>query len=430
MARKWFGTDFYYTCPDGYEYDNMQDVIPYCYPKCITGTTRASFACSSTCNQVQVPTQPGEPIKTRNTGVEWHDVIGGCARDVYYSGVGVLPDRCTDPEKDLFIGLCYKKCPFGLYSTTWWPTTCSELCPPNTVEGGFANCTKVNSYGRGGGNQGTGCPGGYTNLGLFCYRWWQPSATGFNCPNNCTYVPIDGNVQNYPVSKGSYYYRNPNYYVTLDTNSPDYWPLNPNAISYLTEGVLPQVENQAGNIWWNTKRPGGREESCAENYGGGLCYPKCDINYVNAGCCVCSPSCGSLRDDGATCHRRWEDRGIGTIPDGCRDPDRTFQDFLCYKTCKPDYWNKLGFCTRSDCPYLSNIGGEALLDICIKTPFFPGTGFLATPDVSAKINEKFSTQAAQGGIRRIIMNTIAIAVLLTFSFILIYINLTLRSKVK
>ena len=151
---------------------------------------------------------------------------------------------------------------------------------------------------------------------------------------------------------------------------------------------------------------------------------------MNAACCVCSPSCGTLRDDGATCHRRWEDRGTGILPTGCRDPDRTFQDLLCYKTCKPDYWGKLGFCTRSDCPYLALNGGQAFGDTCAKQPFFPGGAIVAQPDVSSKINEKFSTQVAQGSIRRIIMNTIAIAILLTFSFILIYMNITLRSKLK
>jgi len=370
-----------------------------------------------------------DPVKTRNTGTEWHDVFLACLRDVYYRGLGVIPDRCTESDRELFIGMCYKRCPFGLYPTTWAVTTCAELCPPNTVEGGFANCTKVNSYGRGGGNQGLGCPGGYTNMGLYCYKWWEPAATGFNCPNNCTYVPVDGNAAvTSPFNAGSYYYTNPNYFITPG-NVDNPWTTNIGARYYLDPGILPQNEKQAGNVWWNTKRPGGRQESCAENYGGGLCYPKCDVNYVNAGCCVCSPSCGSLRDDGATCHRRWEDRGVGTFPTGCRDPDRTYQDLLCYKTCKPDYWGKLSFCTRSDCPYLA-VSDTAVLDSCLKTPFVPGGMIAAQPDVSSKINEKFSTQVAQGSIRRIIMNTIAIAVLLTFAFILIYMNLTLRSKHK
>ena len=192
-------TNFTFRCPDGYEYDNIFSFAPVCYPKCQIGTTRASFSCVSTCNQVRVGNT--DPVQTRNTGTEWHDLVGFCQRDVYFRGLGVLPDKCLDSDRDLFVGLCYKKCSFGLYSTTWSPRTCSELCPPNTVEGGFANCTKVNSYGRGGGNQGTGCPSGYTNMGLFCYKWWQPSITGFNCPNVCTSVPVDGNVKEVIIIK-------------------------------------------------------------------------------------------------------------------------------------------------------------------------------------------------------------------------------------
>ena len=125
---------------------------------------------------------------------DWHDDGFTCRKRLYDRGVGLVPDDCSPgSQREYFVGMCYTPCSAGKTATVWSPVTCTQPCPPNTTEAGFANCTKGPPYGRGAGNWGNGCPGGYDNFGLWCFRWRDFSFSGYNCGGNCNFVPSDAN---------------------------------------------------------------------------------------------------------------------------------------------------------------------------------------------------------------------------------------------
>jgi len=198
-----FGIDFsQLTCNPGYEIDELLGVL--CFPKCEPGFVPFLFGyfCASTCNQVRTQIAGTNPprYEFQNTGDDWSDIGLICLKRLYDRGIGTIPDACADnpnEPRQLFIGMCYKLCGAGKIATTWAPTTCSQPCPPNTQEAGFANCTKVNEYGRGAGNWGLGCSTGFTNMGLFCLRiafqsefpFFNISFQNYQCPQG-NYDPL------------------------------------------------------------------------------------------------------------------------------------------------------------------------------------------------------------------------------------------------
>jgi hypothetical protein len=328
--------DNVFVCPPGYE----NDIGFLCYKKCDEGYNGVAFVCWSSCNFER--NELGELV--RNDGGDWRDDGAMCGKRLYDRGVGTLPDACQD-GRDMFMGMCYVPCRNGLVATTWAATTCSQQCPPNTTEGGFANCTKQNSYGRGTGNQGNGCDSGYTNMGLYCYRWWLPDSRAFNCP------------------------------------------------------------------------------ASDENWGG-LCYPKCAAGFNAFGCCVCSPSCGALRDDGATCHREWYDRGIGVVPNACSDDDKGIEEGLCYAKCKDKFNSFATTCTRGGCPAHS-LSETALT--CNKRTY-PRDTLMATPNVADKLSAKLDVKTMSSTLRRVALNAIVIVCCLLGVFVILVSNGLLRGR--
>lgn len=506
--------------------DEDLDAGIWCYPKCKNGYSPASFYCWSTCNRVQQRDSLGNGVLDGNgnpillsSGDDWHDDGALCRKRLYDRGIGTIPDSCTDPGKQLFVGLCYNVCSESFSATTWSPSTCSQTCPRNTVEGGFANCTKVNSYGRGAGNWGNGCPSGYDNWGLWCFKFWGFKFSGYNCPQNCKYSPIDSSIYGInPVCLGksirlgetnavdgtpnlNYPFGNPrlvdprgNVYsgigcypdetnfgnwIQQQTNSEGF---NASAPQYYYDGYLPKwadsnctyqpttggytgalclsladkpegdptacangntVNCVPGGLYTQTKllmfdvngqpitdqyantvRGPQQSSDCEENWGS-LCYPQCDIGYYGFGCCVCSPSCGGLRDDGATCHREWRDRGVGSIPDSCSDNNKVIDAGLCYTACKENYASFVTTCTRSGCPY-DGIGETAL--VCSKQSYYRGFGHPAVPGVSDKINSKINLGTLSDGLKRIILNAIVIVLCLLAAFFIFTTNIYLRTK--
>ena len=386
--------------------------IAFCYKQCglnganHPGTYNWFDKCASDCSLYH-----GFPTS------DWTHTLGLCWKKMYDRGVGTLPDKCADTAKEMFEGLCYTKCPPGLSATSWSPCTCSQPCPPNTEEGGFANCTKINSYGRGAGDQGNGCDPGYDNMGLYCYRWWLPDGKGFNCRNACDvtpweyYSPVDWSVPYfYGCQFGSGYKLKP-----------------PLTCKNLNEIVNPNT-GQTGQIsdpWYNTVQANRNDNNCEENWGS-FCYPRCDVGFNSFGCCVCSPSCGNLRDDGATCHREWSNRGAGTVPDGCSDPNRIYDELLCYHKCQDGYNAFATTCTRDGCPD-GTVPSSALA--CATQLFDNSDGSMfAIPNVSDTINSTFNMAQLGDSVRQVILNGIVIlgcALLVVFALAF---NITLRSK--
>lgn len=442
------------TCNPGDELD-----VVLCYPKCRAGFTPLSFLCWSTCNQTQdpvIPTINNEP-NLITSGDDWIDNALVCRKRLYDRGVGTIPDGCSDSDRQIFMGMCYKTCNSGYSATTWAPTTCSQSCPQNTVEGGFANCTKVNSYGRGGGNWGNGCPSGYSNMGLYCYKWIPADGRGFDCPNNCSYVPYngtdgygrsgncgsaptlqeitDGGKQMYTDGRGARvssvgcYVDSNNTGSWLPVSEPQYyrdgkfpsWYTGPNGLPGSNIPTPPGVSDAN----YNSRRSNFNDTNCEENWGS-LCYPKCDVGFINAGCCICSPSCGGLRDDGATCHRDWYDRGVGKVPDGCSDfTNKTYTEGLCYTRCKDNFVSFATTCTKSGCPY-GSINETALT--CQKSSYYRGPGTIAVPAVGDKLNSKINIGALSEGAEQLAFNGVIIVICLIVALVIFSTNILLRSK--
>ena len=350
----------------------------------------------------------GEPTS------DWRHTPGLCWKKMYDRGVGTLPNSCSDPAREFFQGLCYTKCPPGLAPTTWSPMTCSQPCPPNTIEGGFANCTKQNSYGRGAGDQGNGCDPGYTNVGLYCYQF-PLNFKNFNCRNDCYYSPVNRSEGYYLNCQLGGNYIDPT--VTIPCKTPG-TTIDPN-------GNGTQTIADTGNYNYNSRLRSVNDNNCQENWGS-LCYPKCDIGFHGFGCCVCSADCGALRDDGATCHRNWENRGVGTVPDGCSDPNRVYQELLCYIPCLPDYDSFATTCTRSGCPD-NSVPSTALA--CATASYDNSAGStVPIPNVSDDINSSWNMAQMGRNMTTIFLNSVIILGCLFAILFIIFLNRTLRSK--
>lgn len=495
-----------------------------CYPKCMAGYSPVSMLCWSTCNQVVDNTQDQtHGVRLRSSGDDWRDDGAVCGKRLYDRGIGTIPDACSDSNRQIFVGMCYTKCNGGFSATTWSPLTCSQSCPNNTTEGGFANCTKQNSYGRGGGNWGNGCPGGYTNMGLWCTNWSNFRSSGYSCPGGdydpmtnsggqCRYAPrggrgsygintcygksialgatlaFDGTVNPmYPNGNIKLTDSNGNEYSAYgcypDTNNPASWlaPRPSDDPQYYKSAYYPKWHSASGcssdpgstavrypssatcvNLpndptagvpsiqvsfpgglysntripvpldadgnslgdFYNTVRAPQQSNSCEENWGT-LCYPKCDVGYYGFGCCVCSPSCSPLRDDGATCHRDWYDRGVGKIPDACRDDNKIYEELLCYTKCKQDFAPFCTTCTRRGCPY----GGKGETPLCcFKDVYYRGPGTIAIPALAGKVNSKINIGALADGLQRIILNVVVILLCLLAALFIFSTNVFLRTK--
>lgn len=457
------------SCDPGYELDSWLPI--YCVKKCKPGYDPKSFLCWSSCKYVQDRgvnedgsagalryNADGTPI-LKYVDDDWRDTGLLCQKRLYDRGVGTLPNACADGNREMFVSMCYTKCPSGLKATTWSPATCSQECPPNTNEGGFANCTKVNSYGRGAGNWGDGCPDGYANFGLWCFKFWGFKFSGYQCPQRtCEKFWYASDAAETRGSKARpqdedpppYYYKSPFYWTCPPSTNAFYqkpddlagaadsgggirdwsgtctrrnfarWPAK-------ARGTCTADAVASGactpNDSYNTRRYERNDRDCEENWGT-LCYPKCDFGYNNFACCVCSPSCGALDDHGATCHRSWSNRGVGKVPDGCKDDDRIFTEGLCYKKCDDGYKSFCTTCTREGCPYDGK--GEAPLT-CEKQSYLRDTR-AAVPYVADKINEKLNIPKLASGIRRIVLNALVIAACLAGAFLLLGTNLWLRSR--
>jgi len=91
----------------------------------------------------------------------------------YYLGSSI-PENCTERKYD-------KSTTIEARSPKEPPNyDCGGEYQKNGLAGLLGMCViKEDSYGRGVGN--CRCPGGYTNMGTYCYRWWPPDSQKCNC---------------------------------------------------------------------------------------------------------------------------------------------------------------------------------------------------------------------------------------------------------
>ena len=95
----------------------------------------------------------------------------------------VSDGMCRDDEETQGLNLlCYKKCSIlnPAYPLRTAPNTCSKNgCDANQDNNAGLCYSKCRSGYTGVlGTCWSGCPDGYSDMGLYCYRWWPPSATG------------------------------------------------------------------------------------------------------------------------------------------------------------------------------------------------------------------------------------------------------------
>jgi len=406
-------------CPNGY---TKSLAMGTCYKNCPTGTYNYLDKCWATCDRVG-GTVTNDPFPGYVTGGAynggWVSIAGACYGRIYDRGPGLLPDDCPDDGDEYFVGLCYPKCnTSGGYSrTTWSPMTCSQTCPPNTEEGGYANCTKINLYGRGFGNKGTGCPSGFTDVGLFCYQW-PFGFRGYDCPSNC-----DQNFR--PVDPRVLYYKGCN----SVTNDPNLIPQVPCKTLGSSDLIDPNTGLVVTDAYYNTKQADRNYVGCEEHASGGsFCYPQCDVGYVPFGTNVCTPSCGKLADHGLTCHRDWYDRGIGKIPGKCADPNRQLQSGLCYIPCQPDYVTSMTMCIKRGCPDNNEPITSDWQQCTAKSFDNSKNSTPIIPDVSDSINQAVDLALMGENLRLILLNGGLIVGSILIVLLILGYNFTLRSK--
>ena len=432
----------------------------WCFPKCKNGYTGSSFFCTSPCDLVIDSNNPGDPNDPNliSSGDDWNQFALLCWKRLYDRGGGNYVDACSDPSNQLLTGICYPECAPGYVSTLWSPRTCTQPCPPNTAEGGFANCTKTGNYGRGGGNKGLGCNAGYSDMLFFCFNWSTFDTQNYICPSTCSFVPSNGTIGYgrsgecvgvptaseilaggqlmYTDSRGAIVSGNGCYVDPDDNNSwlPISEPMYYLGGKYPGWYEPPSLRNTfiplpstINDVNYNSRRSQQIDQNCEENWGT-LCYPRCDIGYDSYACCICNASCGNLRDDGpATCHRDWQDRGIGKIPNSCSDPEKVFEDGMCYTRCKDGYQHFATTCTKQGCPY--DAFDETALS-CTKKITTRGTGYPLFPPVGDKINGKINIGPLVSSAKKIAVNIALIGVIILIAVIILSVNLLFRSKGK
>jgi hypothetical protein len=180
-----------------------------------------------------------------------------CWKSTTTRGVGTIPTECPGKDKDA--GLCYPKCPAGMYGLG---PVCWQNCPAGWTNTG-AHCTKPASYGRGG-----GYPwqfGDPLNDDGMIARCEKDNGKG-NCEK-------DGVIY-YPKCKAGFHK------VGCCVCSPDC------PAGMLDIGVSCQKQSQGRGV--------GQPMNCAANlsYDAGLCYPKCPNGSDGVGP-VCWAKCSS-----------------------------------------------------------------------------------------------------------------------------------------
>ena len=194
-------------------------------------------------------------------------------------------------------GLCYTPCDPGFTGVL---NLCWPDCPANFKDIGVS-CTKP-SYGRGAGTIPTDCGEGDDKSGALCYP---------KCAENYTGV------------------------------GPVCWGQCPSG--FTDNGAFCLKPEAYGRGWGHTSQEacqnsddhGAKSNGCEQN--GLLWYPKCDPNFHNFGCCICSPNCpNGWTDIGISCVKPSYGRGAGTIPEGC-DNGKENDAGLCYPPCDKNF---------------------------------------------------------------------------------------------
>ena len=209
-------------------------------------------------------------------------------------------------EKDA--GLCYKSCPkdyYGVGPVCW-----------------------------------AGCPQGWTDIGVSCQKPSYDRGAG-SVPNICVDKEYDTGLC-YTKCNDGYKGIGPVCWGTCPPGFRDDGAFCAKPSAY---GRGAGYTNQ--RACENSNDRGAKTNGC-ETWGS-LWYPKCDKNYHNFGCCVCSPNCPvGWSDIGVSCTKPSYGRGVGTVPTEC-PKDQENNAGLCYTKCKDGYNGTLTRCYGT-CP--------------------------------------------------------------------------------
>ena len=78
-------------------------------------------------------------------------------------------------------------------------------------------------------------------------------------------------------------------------------------------------------------------------------YPRCQNNFYNVACCICSPKCPSgMTDIGISCSKGSYGRGWGTVLE-CKT-NEIYDAGLCYSGCENGYKGIGPVCWAQSCP--------------------------------------------------------------------------------
>jgi len=413
FLRTLFGVG--YICPTGYEPDPL---IGYglCYEKCPTGYKGISFLCWPGCS-VQTPSG-GDPITYPNG---WTDIGLVCLKNSYYRGQGTIPGGCDNDHPQNINGKCYERCKNENGVQTFpfssnYPSYCAAACPPFTTSSTLLTCNKTpgTEYTRGWGSKGIGCPSGYTDTGLICWkfpfsfsRYQCPGTDANNNPVNggsCSYGPRNGNdgLNGRPCS---YWYNN-NSGPCKDLPNPD---LNNPKDPFFNTVLNPKIQN-----------------TCEENWGS-LCYPKCNIGMHPVGANICSVDCKNMSDFGAFCGNRFNyNRGQGFQSNSCSDPEQILENNECKAPCQYGFDGNNDFCSKSGCPDGSQDVNFLGYHVCVKVPKNRKT-IQGTPPIAGLLNYKLNLNTVGGLLRKSFFNfAVTLGVLLVIIGLLYL--LSIRSK--
>lgn len=236
--------------------------------------------------------------------------------------------------------LCYPKCKEGYQA--FGCCVCNGMCPSGFTDTG-ADCLKPNSYGRGTGVAPTlTCGEGQELWGLRCYPKCESGYDAFGCCL-CHGICPPGFADNPAYcEKPSSYGRGTGHFT------------EENCLKSNDHGAARNGCEQWGAFW----------------------YPKCDPNFHNVACCVCSPNCPSgWNDIGIACQKPTYTRGTGVEATLTCQEGYELNGLLCYPKCK-DGFHAVGCCVCSpDCPT-----GDGWVDIgvsCQKPSYGRGVGIPA-----------------------------------------------------
>jgi hypothetical protein len=256
------------------------------YSSCPSGYTTYPLTCTTT-----------PSCSTQWDNCSWKTLWGSCVGGLSTVCVPINTINRTpscNSNEEMIGGLCYPKCQPGYTSSA----------------GDILYCTKQ------------GCPTGYSDTGLTCYR--APDSKSKSSYSRGAGSPLQCS-QDQDSDNGLCYKKCDAGFIGV---GPVCWSSCPSDFKDTgTSCLKPTYDRGAGSPM---------QCSQDQDNDAGLCYPKCPQGYAGKGP-ICWPSCPSdFKDIGVSCQKPTYDRGVGKIPTIC-PPNTDTQIGTCFPPCKSGY---------------------------------------------------------------------------------------------